>query len=91
MILCSHSLTFDLCRLTFCILTIGRLDKLTAVHCKRQTSTRTSCDGCPELLLISDNISVVIQGVLVMYLSVVIQGVLVMYVIRDISVVIQGV
>ena len=48
--------------------TIGRLDKLTAVHCKRRTSTRTSSNGCPKLLPISDNVSVIIQGVLVLHL-----------------------
>ena len=66
MIFCSHSLTFDfsVSRLHF---TIGRLDKLIAVHYKRRTSTRTSSDGCRKLLPISDNVSVVIQGVLVQH------------------------
>ena len=43
------------------------LDKLTTVHCKRLTSTRTSSDGCPKLFPISDNVSMVIQGVLVQH------------------------
>ena len=47
--------------------TVGRLDKLTAVHCKRQTSTRTSSDRCPKLFPISDNVSVVKQGVLMQH------------------------
>ena len=68
MICCSCSLA---CRLTCAAsnlhFTIGRLDKLTTVHCKRRsrTSTRTSSDGCPKLLPISDNVSVVILGALV--------------------------
>ena len=45
----------------------GQLDKLTAIHYKRRTSTWTSRDGCPMLLPISDNVSVVIQGVLVQH------------------------
>ena len=61
MIFFSRSLTFDFCRLHF---TIRRLDKVTAVHCQRRTSTQTSNDGCPKLFPISDNVSVVIQGVL---------------------------
>ena len=47
--------------------TIERLDKVTAAHCKRRTSTRTSSNGCPKLFPISDNVSVVIQGVLVQH------------------------
>ena len=47
--------------------TIGRLDKLVALHCKRRTWTRTSSDGCLKLLSISDNVSVVIQDVLVQH------------------------
>ena len=43
------------------------LDKVTAAHCKRRTSTRTSSSGCPKLFPISDNVSVVIQGVLVQH------------------------
>ena len=47
--------------------TIGRLDKLAAVHCKRRTSAWTSSDRCPKLFPISDTVSVVLQGVLVQY------------------------
>ena len=47
--------------------TTKRLDKLTAVHSKRRTSTRTSSDGCSKLFPISDNVSVVIQDVLVQH------------------------
>ena len=39
-------LTCTVWRLHF---TIERLDKVTAAHCKRRTSTRTSCNGCPKL------------------------------------------
>ena len=63
MIFCLGSLAFDLCRLTFAFYNL-RLDKLAVVHCKRRTSTRRSGGGCPKLFPISDNVSVVIQGVL---------------------------
>ena len=59
-------LTCTVWRLHF---TIGRIDKLTADHCKRRTSTRTPSNRCLKLFPITDNVSVVIQGVLVQILN----------------------
>ena len=60
------SLIFDLCRFTFAFYNWtarqAYVQRFTA--CKLRTSTRTSSDGSPKLLPISDNVSVVIQGVL---------------------------
>ena len=42
---------------------------LTMVHCKRRTSSQTSCNGCPKLFSISDNVSVVMHGVLIQILD----------------------
>ena len=67
MIFCSHSLTFDLCRLTFAFYNWTARQAHSGSLQTSNVNSNVISAGCPKLLPVSDNVSMVIQGVSVQH------------------------